>query len=84
MSLPRMRTLKECEQYFKERDPQTKVTYSRLRRWVLSGKIPCQYSGTTKLINLDVLINILNDPTPDKKAEVTIMPLNKGRRICNG
>lgn len=84
MSIPRMRTLKECEAYFKAQDPDTKVTYSRLRRWVMSGKIPCRYSGATRLINLDVLIGILNETTTEKQPETTVITLNQRRRVSNG
>ena len=88
MSIPRMRTLRECEAYFKAQDPNTKVTYWRLRRWVMSGKIPCKYSGNNRLINLDVLIDILNDATPEaipeKKQEMQIISLDKRRRASNG
>lgn len=88
MSIPRMRTLRECEAYFKAQDPDTKVTYWRLRRWVMSGKIPCKYSGNTKLINLDVLIDILNDTTPEeipeKKQDVHIISLENRRKVSNG
>ena len=88
MSIPRMRTLRECEAYFKAQDPDTKITYWRLLRCVMSGKIPCKYSGNTKLINLDVLIDILNDTTPEdipeKKQEMHIISLDNRRRVSNG
>lgn len=88
MSIPRMRTLRECEAYFKAQDPDTKVTYWRLRRWVMSGKIPCKYSGNTKLINLDVLIDILNDTTPEdvpeRKQDAHIISLENRRKVSNG
>ncbi len=38
MSVPRMRTIKECADYFKQEDPETKLTYCTLRTWVLEGK----------------------------------------------
>jgi len=54
----------------------------------MSGKIPCKYSGNTKLINLDVLIDILDDTTPEdipeKKQEMHIISLDNRRRVSNG
>lgn len=62
MSVPRMRTIKECADYFKQ-EPETKLTYCTLRTWVLEGKIPhikAGKTGKTRLVNLDLLIEMVN------------------------
>lgn len=53
---PRMRTVKQCIEYFKEQDPETSIGEYYLRGLIKQGKIPVFYAGRKQLINLDVLI----------------------------
>lgn len=51
----RMRTLTQAAAWAKETDPETALTFSALRRLVLSGAIPCVMVGTKRLIALEDL-----------------------------
>lgn len=51
--LPRMRTMLKAAQELREADPNTAVTYSRLRRWVKEGKIRSFDGGKAQLVDLD-------------------------------
>lgn len=62
-AIPRMRTIKQAAEYFKQQDPETQVTFWKLRELVLDGKIPFIISGkkrTTRYVNLDTLIDYFN------------------------
>ena len=81
---PRMRTIQECVHYFKVSDPESKVTRSGIESWIRAGILPCirsGKSGTTRLINLDLLIRIVNNPvtTSDGRREVTPIKINNRR-----
>lgn len=82
MSVPRMRTIKECADYFKQEDPETKITYWNIRTWVLEGRIPhikAGKTGKTRLVNLDILIDMVNSVNseacakPDVKQPVKLI-----------
>lgn len=82
--VPRMRTIQECVDYFKSSDPESKVTRSGIESWIRAGILPCirsGKSGTTRLINLDLLIRIVNNPvtTSDGRKEVTPIKINNRR-----
>ena len=62
-AVPRMRTIRQAADYFKQQDPETQVTYWKLRGHVLKGEIPYICSGKTgktKYVNLDTLIDYFN------------------------
>lgn len=62
-SVPRMRTIQQAANYFKQQDPDTQITFWKLRGLVLNGEIPYICSGkagNTRYINLDVVIDYLN------------------------
>lgn len=72
-TIPRMRTIRQAADYFEQQDPETKVTYWRLRGLVLSGEIPYICSGKTgkvKYINLDVVIDYFNGNVPKETKKV--------------
>ena len=83
MSVPRMRTIKECADYLKQEDPETKLTYCTLRTWVLEGKIPhikAGKTGKTRLVNLDLLIEMVNGKESAEhhvKQPVNLIPKRK-------
>lgn len=76
MSVPRMRTLQECADYFKQEDPETKLTYWVLRTLVLEGKIPhikTGKTGKTRLVNLDLLIEMFNSEACEMPAKKPVI-----------
>lgn len=81
MSVPRMRTIQQCAGYFKTEDPETRITYSAIRRWVLDGLVPCVKAGRTGktyIIDLDLLIEMLEQgkihPKMDKSKVIEVVP----------
>ncbi|PST33965.1 hypothetical protein [Enterocloster lavalensis] len=82
--VPRMRTIRECVEYFKANDPESKITRWRIESWLTDGVLPYMRSGksgNTKLINLDLLIKIVNNPvtTNGGRKEVTPIKMNNRR-----
>lgn len=81
-SVPRMRTIQQCADYFKSNDPQTQITYWKIRGLVLDGEVPYVSSGKTgrtKYINLDLLINYLNnESTQPQPRLIKPVRLNRG------
>lgn len=53
--MERIRTLKGAVQYFKERDSETVITLSMLRRAVNEGRIPHARSGNKILVSIDAV-----------------------------
>lgn len=78
--VPRMRTIQECADYLQSQDPETRIKYYTLRRWVLEGKIPCVPIGNRKFVNLDLLLDIVSGktPWPEQKKGLKILP-SRGR-----
>lgn len=68
-TLPRMRGIKEALEEIKALDPETALTYTALRRFVLTGKIPHIKAGRKYLINMDALTDYLYQGTDG--AELT-------------
>lgn len=60
--MARMRLQKYLYPYIKEKDPGTAFTPNLVRRWALSGVIPCHEIGNKKLYNLDDLDRLLDNP----------------------
>ena len=58
-----MRTLSQATAWAKETDPETALTFSALRRLVLSEQIPCVRVGTKKLVSLEDLEEFLERGT---------------------
>ena len=75
-NIPRMRTMPECIQMLKELDPDTALTLTALRRKVKCGEIPSVKIGNKRLINFDMLVDILNT----SEEQPPVIP-NKIRRI---
>ena len=70
---PRMRTIKQCIEYFKQEDPDTSIGEYYLRGLVKQGKIPVFHAGRKQLINLDNLINYFST-MEDETREVKVTP----------
>ena len=72
----RMRTLPQAAAWAKETDPETALTFSALRRLVLSGEIPHVRVGTKRLIALEDLETYLETGTVTSSHAVgTIRPV---------
>ncbi|MBS6954896.1 MAG: hypothetical protein KH230_16895 [Enterocloster asparagiformis] len=84
--VPRMRTIRECVEYFKTYDSESKVTRWRIESWISDGILPYMRSGksgNTKLINLDLLIRIVNNPeasNSDGRKETKPIELKSQRK----
>lgn len=63
MGIPRMRTAKEAIAMLKEQDSETSITERAIRTMINSGKIPYICVGRKKLINYDLLLDILSNET---------------------
>lgn len=84
--IPVVLTVKDAVQKIKEDCPNTAVTEHYLRQLIKDGVLPELKAGNKVLINLDVLIEYLTDPTAEKfqpKAKVYsfggIRPVAAGR-----
>jgi len=66
----------------REIDPDTKITYHRLREWILNGTVPHVLVGTKRLINVDKLIHMLESGHPMQPEQPDLdYPRNRIRRI---
>lgn len=84
--IPVVLTVKDAVQKIKEDCPGTAITENYLRQLIKDGVLPELKAGNKVLINLDVLIEYLTDPTAEKfrpKAKVYsfggIRPADAGR-----
>ena len=57
---PRMRTIPKAYEEVKRADPNTSLTLRALRRMVKSGEVPCIMVGTKRLVDLDLLFDVLS------------------------
>ncbi len=72
----RMRTLPQAAVWAKEVDPQTALTYTALRRLVLSGEIPHVAVGTKRIVALEDIEAFLETGTVAPSLAVgTIRPV---------
>ena len=69
-TIPRMRTVKEAAAELKELDPHTALSEWRIRELALSGVLPRVQAGKKLLINFDLLLEYLQDPTAEKFTRV--------------
>ena len=65
-NIPRMRTVHEAAQELKAVDENTAVTEYHIRQLALSGVLPRVQAGRKLLINFDLLLEYLQNPTADK------------------
>lgn len=81
-SFPRMRTISEAVSEIRAEDPHTAVTPYRIRQLILTGSLPSVRAGNKYLVNLDLLLEYLNQPTADKFRQAdTKEEIGKIRRI---
>lgn len=57
--LPRMRTATGILDELKAADPNTAITLSYIRRTINSGRVPVVHVGKKKLVNLDLMLEVL-------------------------
>ena len=70
---PRLRTINGAARELKQRDPDTIMGASAIRRLVRRGCIPCVYSGTRAYINFDRLLEYLENPvSPENTQSVEV------------
>lgn len=80
--IPRMRTVAEAAKELKEMDEHTAVTEYHIRQLALSGVLPRVQAGRKLLINFDLLLEYLQNPTADKfQVHNTAANLNGVRPI---
>ncbi len=60
VSVPRMRTIPKAFDEVKKADPNTNLTLRALRRMVNNNEIPFVMVGTKRLVDLDLLFNVLS------------------------
>lgn len=80
MAIARMRTIKQCYEYFKEADPESCISEYYLRMLVKQNKVPVFYTGRKQLINLDKLIDYLNGEQAEIES-VTVPRLGMIRKV---
>ena len=68
-TVPRFLTARAAIKEIKELDPRSCLTLNAIRSMMRTGKIPVTYSGTKRLINLDLLIEHLYKDNTDLASE---------------
>lgn len=79
--VPRMRTINEAATELKTIDPHTAMTPYHIRRLCLDGVIPTVKAGKKILLNLDLLLEYMSNPTADKFQPRQTTTVNGIRRI---
>lgn len=65
-TIPKMRTVNEAAQELKQLDPNTAMSPYHIRRLCLDGVLPTVRAGKKLLLDLNLLIEYMTDPTADK------------------
>lgn len=65
-AIPKMRTVNEAAQELKQLDPHTAMSPYHIRRLCLDGVLPTVRAGKKLLLDLNLLIEYMTDPTADK------------------
>lgn len=79
--IPRMRTVSEASQELKTLDPHTAMTPYHIRRLCLDGVLPTVKAGKKILLDLNMLIEYMQNPTADKFQPSPATTANGIRRI---
>ena len=74
----RIRTIDRAVEYFRERDPDTDLTKTALRRMVTTGQIQSVRVGAKYLVDLDILEATLFQPlaVPTADGKIRRIPVN--------
>lgn len=59
-NIPKMRTIPMAYEEIKKADPHTCLTLRALRRMVNNGEVPCVMVGNKRLVDLDLLFDVLS------------------------
>ena len=81
VNIPRMRTVHEAAKELRKIDENTAVTEYHIRQLALSGVLPRVQAGRKMLINFDLLIEYLQNPTDKRFKVCAIVETNGIRRI---
>ena len=65
--MARMRIIADIYKQIKADDPDSNITLSALRRLICQGVVPTVNVGRKKLIDYDLLIDYLSNPTVEPK-----------------
>lgn len=65
-TIPKMRTVNEAAQELKQLDPNTAMSPYHIRRLCLDGVLPTVRAGKKLLLDLNLLIEYMTDPTAEK------------------
>lgn len=79
--IPRMRTVSEASQELKTLDPHTAMTPYHIRRLCLDGVLPTVKAGKKILLDLNMLIEYMQNPTADKFQPSPATTVNGIKRI---
>lgn len=83
--IPVVLTVKDAVHKIKEDCPGTAVTEHYLRQLIRDGVLPNLRAGNKQLINLDVLIEYLTDPTAEKfQPKTKVYPFGGIRPVAAG
>lgn len=74
MPVVRMRTAPGILEELKALDPNTAVTLSYIRRLINSGRFPVVQVGKKKLVNLDLVLELMENGDAGQPAELHVMP----------
>lgn len=76
----RIRTIDKASEYFRERDPDTDLTKTALRRMVTTGQVQSFRVGQKYLLDLDILEATLFHPAPAPVSDGKIRRISANGR----
>ncbi len=79
--IPRMRTISEAAAELRALDPNTGMTPYHIRRLCLDGVLPTVKAGKKILLDLNMLIEYMQNPTADKFQPSPATTVNGIKRI---
>ena len=79
--IPRMRTVSEAAAELRALDPHTAMTPYHIRRLCLDGVLPTVKAGKKILLNLDILLEYMQNPTAEKFQPRPAVEIGGIRRI---
>ena len=83
--IPVVLTVKDAVHKIKEVCPGTAITENYLRQLIKDGVLPELKAGNKVLINLDVLIEYLSDPTAEKfRPKAKVLGFGGMRPVATG
>lgn len=74
--MPKMRSIRETAQIFKEMDPGTQITETTLRKMIAEGTIPVVKTGVKFLINVDLLLEMFGASPENGTVKIGVGVVN--------